>query len=66
MTELTNRERQVIHLIAEGLSNREIARRLNVSEATIKVHVHHMLLKLRTRNRTALAMLALSRVGEDR
>jgi DNA-binding NarL/FixJ family response regulator len=64
MTELTNRERPVIHLIAEGLSNREIARRLNVSQATIKVHV--MLLKLRIRNRTALAMLALSRGGEDR
>jgi len=39
---LTERERQIMRLVSEGLSNKEIARQLNVAEGTIKVHLHHM------------------------
>jgi ATP/maltotriose-dependent transcriptional regulator MalT len=49
---LTNRERHVLQLIAEGSSNREIAEHLVISEATVKVHVHRILTKLGVRSRT--------------
>ncbi len=38
---LTVRESEVMHLAAKGLTNRAIARELNVSEGTIKLHLHH-------------------------
>ena len=44
--ELTGRERELAQLIIEGLSNKEIAARLNISVATVKSHVHHILDKL--------------------
>jgi DNA-binding NarL/FixJ family response regulator len=55
---LTERERQITHLVAEGLSNKEIGRRLNLSDGTIKVHLHRTYQKLAIHNRTVLAMLA--------
>jgi DNA-binding NarL/FixJ family response regulator len=48
---LTRRESDVLHLIGEGLSNKEIARRLCVSVATVKHHVHSVLNKLRLARR---------------
>jgi len=57
---LTERERQIMHLVSEGLSNKEIGRRLNVSDGTIKVHLHHIFEKLQISNRTSLAALAIS------
>jgi DNA-binding NarL/FixJ family response regulator len=65
-TELTERERQVVHLIAGGLSNKEIGRCLDVSESTIKVHLRHIFVKLGIHNRTALAALAARSSDEDR
>jgi ATP/maltotriose-dependent transcriptional regulator MalT len=49
---LSNRERDVFELIAQGRTNREIARTLFISESTTKVHVHHILEKLGVRSRT--------------
>lgn len=57
---LTHREREIMHLVSEGLSNKAIARRLNLSQGTIKVHLHHIYRKLEINNRTALATLAIS------
>jgi DNA-binding NarL/FixJ family response regulator len=57
---LTERERQIMYLVSEGLSNKEIARQLNVAEGTIKVHLHHIFEKLAIKHRTALVALARS------
>jgi two-component system nitrate/nitrite response regulator NarL len=57
---LTDRERQIICLVSEGLSNKEIGRRLNITDGTIKVHLHHIFQKLEINNRTVLAALAIS------
>jgi two-component system response regulator DevR len=48
---LSRREQQLIHMISEGLTNKEIADRLNLSEQTIKNHVHRMLRKVGAKDR---------------
>jgi two-component system nitrate/nitrite response regulator NarL len=60
LTVLTDRERQIMALVSEGLSNKEIGRRLNIADGTIKVHLHHIFQKLEISNRTVLAALAIS------
>jgi len=57
---LTERERQIMRLVSEGLSNKEIGRRLNITDGTIKVHLHNIYQKLEINNRTVLAALAIS------
>jgi len=61
LTVLTERERQIMRLVSEGLSNKEIGRRLNIADGTIKQHLHHIFRKLEISNRTVLAALAISR-----
>ncbi len=56
---LTPREIDVLKLIAEGLSNKMIARRLDISDGTVKVHVKHLLKKLDLRSRVELAVWAV-------
>lgn len=60
LTQLTDRERQIMRLVSEGLSNKEIGRRLSIADGTIKVHLHHIFQKLDISNRTVLAALAIS------
>ena len=54
--DLTQRERQVWALVARGLSNREIAKRLSLSDNTVKFHVQHLFHKLGVKNRTEAAL----------
>jgi two-component system, NarL family, nitrate/nitrite response regulator NarL len=56
VTALTERERQIIVLVSQGLSNKDIGRRLKITDGTIKVHLHNIFEKLRVSNRTALAV----------
>jgi DNA-binding NarL/FixJ family response regulator len=55
---LTDREREVLALVARGMTNEEIGQRLNVSYATAKTHVGRILTKLNARDRAQLVMLA--------
>jgi DNA-binding NarL/FixJ family response regulator len=59
MEPLTSRERQIALLVCTGLSNKQIGRQLDVTEGTVKVHLHNIYVKLAIRNRTMLALLAL-------
>ncbi|MCX2779272.1 two-component system response regulator NarL [Microbulbifer thermotolerans] len=56
LSTLTSREYQILQLIADGLSNKLIARELDISDATVKVHVKHLLKKLGMRSRVEAAV----------
>lgn len=56
--ELTERERQILELVAKGQSNKEVARQLELAEKTVKHHMTNVLEKLQVRNRVEAALLA--------
>jgi DNA-binding NarL/FixJ family response regulator len=58
LRDLTEREREVLTLVAQGLSNGEIAGKLSISPATAKTHVAHLLTKLDCRDRIQLVIIA--------
>jgi DNA-binding NarL/FixJ family response regulator len=64
--ELTQREREVLELIAEGLPNKSIARRLRISERTVKAHVSAVLRHLGVDDRTQAALWATRHGVGDR
>jgi len=60
---LTAREQQILDLIAEGLTNRQISCNLSISESTVENHIHHIFLKLGISNRAqAVAHAFQSRI----
>ena len=60
MVPLSERELEVLRLLADGRSNKEIASRLFLAEGTVKNHVTNVLAKLNARDRTQAALLARS------
>jgi DNA-binding NarL/FixJ family response regulator len=56
---LTDREMEVLHLLVQGHSNKEIARALQIAEDTVKVHVKHILAKLGVQSRTQAVLYAI-------
>jgi two-component system nitrate/nitrite response regulator NarL len=62
LTPLTSREQEILEQIANGMSNKRIARALDISEGTVKVHVKHLLKKLNLHSRTEAAVWALRRL----
>ena len=55
---LTGRQRQILRLVAEGKSNKEIARALDILEGTVKAHLRFLMKHLNAKNRTQLAVMA--------
>jgi len=58
---LTNRELEVLRLVARGFGNKEVAAALNIAEVTVKLHVSHVFEKLNVKDRTEAATAALQR-----
>jgi DNA-binding NarL/FixJ family response regulator len=62
LSRLTRREREVLALIAEGKTNKAIAEALGIAEGTVKSHIRQMMLTMRVKNRTQMALLAIGRL----
>ena len=62
---LTPREREIASLVAVGMSNKQIARTVNISDGTVKIHLYNAYHKLGVTNRTALATLLHHKVSDE-
>ena len=62
---LSAREHQVLRLVARGLSNKQMARRLEITDGTVKIHVRNLCRKVGARNRTQLAAWAVTQGISD-
>jgi DNA-binding NarL/FixJ family response regulator len=62
---LTKREREVVDLISQGMSNKDIAQELHIATYTVKSHVHNVLEKLELHTRLQIAAFARERVDPD-
>ena len=60
LSRLSPRERDILREIARGASNKEIARKLDIAETTVKIHVQHILRKLNLTSRVQAAVMASS------
>ena len=60
---LTRRERSIMKMLAEGLTNKMIARRLDIAETTVKVHVKNLLKKMKMRSRVEAAVWLVNHSG---
>ncbi|TDP32149.1 LuxR family two component transcriptional regulator [Idiomarina aquatica] len=65
LSSLTNREYEILSLIAKGMSNKVIARELDISDGTVKVHVKHLLKKLGLRSRVEAAVWMVNQQGQQ-
>ena len=65
LRELSEREQDVMKLVAQGMSNKEISSRLNIAEGTTKIHTAAVLRALGARNRTEAAFMAAKLVGSS-
>ena len=63
---LTNRRRQVATLVCRGLSNRAIAQRLDITEGTVKIHLHSIYERLNIHSRTKLAIALINSSGSKK
>ena len=61
LARLTRREREVLALIVEGNTNKGIGEALGIAEGTVKSHIRQMMLTMRVKNRTQMALLAIGR-----
>ncbi|MCJ7927114.1 MAG: two-component system response regulator NarL [Pantoea vagans] len=59
ISQLTRRERDILQLISDGMTNKAIARKLDISESTVKVHVKYLLKKMNLKSRLEAAVWAL-------
>ncbi len=66
LASLTSREYEILKLIAKGMSNKLIARELDISDGTVKVHVKHFLKKLNLRSRVEAAVWIVNHQNESR
>jgi two-component system, NarL family, nitrate/nitrite response regulator NarL len=63
---LSFREKQVVDLVSQSKLNKEIAHELHLAEGTVKEYLHRIFRKLGTKNRTELAVFALTQMAEQR
>jgi two-component system nitrate/nitrite response regulator NarL len=63
LVSLTDREKEILQCLADGLNNKTIARKLGISDTTVKVHIKHLLSKLKLTSRLEAAVWAYKKKG---